>query len=110
MLEFHARCLVELCAGFAEIEKRPLREAENAGEKRRRELLNSRVVFLHRVVEEAARRGELVLDVGQVTLQLLEIRVRFQVRVALGECEQLAKCPGEHVLRDRKSTRLNSSH
>ena len=47
-------------------------EAERAGKQRAGKLLDAGIVFLHRVVEEAARGGELVLDIGELGLQLLE--------------------------------------
>src|SRR5512143_3993534 len=53
-LKLHARRLFELGKGFSEIEKRALRKAKSSVEERRGELLDARVVFLHRVVEEAA--------------------------------------------------------
>src|SRR5664279_3442009 len=56
-------------------------EAEDAGEQRRRELLDAGVIFLHRVVVEAARSGELVLDVGDLALQLLKALVGLQIRI-----------------------------
>src|SRR5262249_55078451 len=82
-LKLHARRLFKLGAALAEIEKGALREAEDAGEQRGRELLDAGIVFLDGVVEEPARGRELVLDVGQVTLQLLEIRIGLQVRIVL---------------------------
>ena len=62
---------------FAQIEERTLAESENTGEQRSWELLNACVVLLHRVVEEAARGGELVLDVAELALQLHEVLVGF---------------------------------
>src|SRR5690242_967975 len=88
-LELYARRLLELGAALAEIEEGVAVEAKHAREQRGRELLDAGVVFLHRVVEETARGRELVLDVGQVALQLLEVLVGLQVRVALRQCEQL---------------------
>jgi hypothetical protein len=40
-----------------------LRESERPRHQHRGELLDAGVVFLHRVVEEAARRGNLVFDI-----------------------------------------------
>src|SRR6266540_986793 len=79
LLELHLRRLIERLAVVPEVEEGARREAEHAGEQRRRELLDAGVVFAHRVVEEAARRRELVLDVGQLGLQLLEICVGLEV-------------------------------
>src|SRR4029077_8682107 len=62
--ELHARGLFELGTALAKIEKRALYEAEHSGEQRRRELLDARIVFLHRIVEEAAGGRELVFDIG----------------------------------------------
>src|SRR5450759_4292721 len=69
-LELHARRLLELRAVLAAVEELALAETEHAGEQRGRELLDAGVIFLHRVIVEAARGGELVLDVGEVRLQL----------------------------------------
>src|SRR5450756_1706514 len=94
VLELHARRLLKLRAVLADVEELALAEAEHAGEQRGRELLDAGVIFLHRVVVEAARGGELVLDVGDVRLQLLEIRVGLQVRIVLRQREQLPQCAG----------------
>jgi hypothetical protein len=45
--------------------------------------LNSGIVFLHRIVEEAPRRGNLVLQVGQLGLQLLEILACLEIGIGL---------------------------
>ena len=52
-------------AAGAEVEEILAGEAEHAGEQRRRELLDAGVVFLDRVVEEAAAGGDLVFEVGE---------------------------------------------
>src|SRR5664280_2908591 len=81
VLELHTRRLLELRAVLADVEELALAEAEDAGEQRRRELLDAGVIFLHRVVVEAARTGELVLDVGDLALQLLKALVGFEIRI-----------------------------
>src|SRR3977135_4051018 len=81
--ELHLRRLLDGFALVAEIEEGPRREAEHAGEQRRRELLDAGVVFADRIVEEPPRCRDLVLEVGQLVRQLLEIRVGLEVRVAL---------------------------
>src|ERR1700730_5281872 len=96
--ELHARRLFELAAIGAEIEEIALAESEHARKQRRRKTLDAGVVFLHRVVEEAPRRRELVLEVGQFALQLLEVRARFEVGIGLAEREQPADCAGKLVL------------
>src|SRR5579859_2370683 len=97
----------------AEIEEVLLCEAEHAGEQSGRETLDPGIVFLHRVVAEAPRRGDLVLQIGQLGLQLLEIGVGLEIRIGLRQRKQLAQRAGQHVLGGgllrRKSTRLNSS-
>src|SRR5688572_8736523 len=80
-LELHARRLLELRAALAKVEERAVMEAEHGGEQRRRELLDAGVVFLDRVVEEAARGGELVLDVAEFHLQLLEVGIGLEVGI-----------------------------
>ena len=82
-LELDLRRLLELAARLAEVEELLAAEAERAREQRGRHLLDAGVVFLHRVVEEAARGGELVLDVGELGLQLLEVGVGLEVRIGL---------------------------
>ena len=56
------------------------------------------VVFRDRVVEEAPRRRELVLDVGEFGLQLLEIGVGLEVGIGLGEREQAPERARERAL------------
>src|SRR6266849_2959724 len=63
--EFHLRHLLDGLALVAEIEERLRRKAERGREQRRREVLDAGVEFAHRVVEEAPRGGELVLDIGE---------------------------------------------
>src|SRR3954471_7415936 len=81
--ELHLRRLLGRSAALAEIEEGVLAEAERSGEQHSRKVLNARVVLLHGVVEEAPRGRELVLDVGELGLQLLEVRVRFEIRIGL---------------------------
>src|SRR5690242_817070 len=97
-LKLHARRLLELRPALAEIEEGLRMEAEHRGEQRRGKLLDAGVVFLDRVVEEAPRRRKLVLDVGELALQLLEIFVGLQIRIGLRQREQLAQRAGQHVL------------
>src|ERR1700730_5001394 len=99
--ELHLWRLVEGLALLAYVEELARRKAEDAGEQGGRELLDAGVVFLHCVVEEAPRRRELVLDIGEFGLQLLEIGVGLEVRVGLGEREQLTQGAREHVLGGR---------
>src|SRR5689334_10820983 len=90
-LKLHLRRLIERLALLANVEELARPEAEHSGEQRGRELLDARVVLLHGVVEEPPRRRELVLDVGEFGLQLLEIGIGLEVRVGLGEREQLTQ-------------------
>ena len=64
-------------------------------------MLDASVVLLHRVVEEPARRRDLVFDVGQLGLKLLEVLVGLEVRIGLREREHLPERAGQHVLRCR---------
>src|SRR5687768_7864764 len=79
--ELHGGRLLELAARLAEVEELLAAEAERGCEQGGGKLLDAGVVFLHRVVEEAARCRELVLDVGQFGLQLLEVGVGLEVRI-----------------------------
>jgi hypothetical protein len=60
-------------------------------EQRGRHLLDAGVVFLHRVVEEAAAGGDLVLEVGQFARQLLEVGIGLEVRIGLRQRDQFAE-------------------
>src|SRR5579884_2401029 len=97
-LKFHARRLLESGAVLAEVEERPRTKAEGPGKDRCRELLDARIVFLHRVVEKAAGGRELVLDIGKVVLQLLKIGIGLEVRIVLRKREQLPQGPRQRVL------------
>ena len=48
------------------------------------------VLYLHRIVEEPPRRRDLVLQIGELRLQLLEVLVGLQVRIGLRQREDLA--------------------
>src|ERR1700752_5376668 len=61
--ELHRRHGLDLLAAGAEVIKLLAGEAERAGEQRGRHLLDAGVVFLDRVVEEAAAGCDLVLEV-----------------------------------------------
>src|SRR5581483_6764206 len=71
--ELHRRSLFQLGAFGTGVEELARLEAQRSGEQHRGELLDAGIVFLHRVVEEAACRGDLVFEIGQLRLQLLEI-------------------------------------
>src|SRR5437879_6352286 len=79
--EFNGRHRLDFGPAGAEVEEIPAGEAEHAGEQRGRHLLDAGVVFLNRVVEEAAAGGDLVLEVGQLARQLLEVGVGLEVRI-----------------------------
>src|SRR5947209_8443491 len=82
-LELHLRRLIELGARLAEVEEGLRVEAEWTGDQRGGELLDAGVVFLHRVVEEAPRGRQLVLDIGDLGLQLHEVLVGLEIRIGL---------------------------
>src|ERR1035437_10599740 len=89
--EFDGRYRLDVSACRAEVEEILAGEAEHAGEQRRGHLLDAGVVFLNRVGEEAAAGGDLVLEVGQLARQLLEVGVGLEVRIGLGQRDQLAE-------------------
>src|SRR5262245_23055210 len=97
-LELHAGRPLQLAARLAEIEKFALAEAERVGKEHRGKPLDAGVVFLHRAVEETARGRDLVLDVGEVGLQLLEVGAGLEVRIGFAQREQAAQRAGELVL------------
>src|SRR5207253_4877536 len=82
----------------ADVEKISRRESERSRQQHRGELLDPGVVLLDRIVEEAPRGGDLVLDVGELALQLLKILARLEVRVGLAQGEQLPQRPAQRVL------------
>src|SRR6516165_7114193 len=82
-LKFHLRRLADRLALFAEVEKLLRCEAEGGGEQGGRETLDARIVFLHGVIEEAARGRDLVFDVAQFGLQLLKVGIGLEVRIGL---------------------------
>src|SRR5258708_21286945 len=90
-LKLHLWRLRDGLALIPEIEKLLRRKAERGREQRRRELRNAGIVFAYRIVKEAPRGGDLVFDIGELGLQLLEIRVRLEVRVGLRQRDQAAK-------------------
>src|SRR5579862_9460275 len=85
-------------AVLAEVEIFLLRETERGGEQRSWEALDAGIVFLHRIVEEAPRRRDLVLEIRKLRLQLLEIGAGLEVRIGFREREQLPQRAREHVL------------
>src|SRR5437762_5934418 len=87
-----------------ELEELARREAERAGDQVRRELPDARVQVAHHRVVVAARVLHRLLDLAEARLQLREVLRGAQLRVGLGEREDLPQGL------DRKSTRLNSSH
>src|SRR5438876_6508132 len=89
--ELHLRHFADDLALAAEIEELLRREAKRAREQGGRELLDAGIVFLHRVVEEAPRGGELVLKIAKLGLQLLEIGVGLEVRIGLPERDEPAE-------------------
>src|SRR5712692_12098890 len=97
--ELHLRRLLDRLALLgAHVEELLRLEPERAGEQRGRKLLDAGIVLLHRVVEEAARGGDLVLEIAQLALQLLEALVGLEVGIGLAEREQLAKRAAQRVL------------
>ena len=89
--ELHARHGLDFGAAGAEVEEFLAGEAEHAGELGGRHLLDAGVVFLDRIVEEAAAGGDLVLEVGQFAGELLEIGVGLEVRLGLRQRDQAAE-------------------
>ena len=83
---------------FALSEAYPDLKASQNFQQHRGELLDAGVVFLHRVVEEAARGGDLVLDVGELGLELLEVLAGLEIGVSLAQGEQLPQRSSERVL------------
>src|SRR5712664_1686756 len=89
--ELDRRRRLDFGAVGAEVEEVLAGEAEHAGKQRGRHLLVAGVVFLDRVVEEAAAGGDLVFEVRQFAGELLEGGVGLEVRIGLRQRDQLAK-------------------
>src|SRR5215467_16058268 len=97
-LKLHLRGLVELLALLStNIEELLRGEAKGAGEQHCGELLDAGVVLLHGIVEEATGGRELVLDVGELGLQLLEVLIGLKVRIGLAQGKQLPQRAREDV-------------
>jgi hypothetical protein len=92
------RLLEHLALVDSDVEEFFLRESKCPCHQHGGELLDTGVVLLHRVVEEAARRGDLVFDIGQLGLELLEVLISLEVRIGFAEREQLPQCAAQHVL------------
>src|SRR3979490_3524685 len=89
--KFYLRYRLNFGSGSAEVEKVLAGKAERAGEQYGGHRLDAGVVFLNRVVEEAAAGRDLVLEVGQLVRQLLEVGVGFEVRIGLRQRDQFAE-------------------
>src|SRR5438309_7004792 len=88
--ELHLRRLLKLLALLhAHIEKLLRRKSKRAGHQRGRELLDSRVVLLHRAVEETPRGRDLVLQVRKLALQLLEILAGLEIGISFAQRKEL---------------------
>src|SRR4030095_3325077 len=75
-----------------------------------RHLLDTGVVFLDRVVEEAATGRDLVLEVGQFSRQLLEIGVGLQIPIGLRQRDQPAERATQLVFGGRNLCRSLRRH
>jgi len=62
-------------------------------------LLDAGVVFGGGVVHEAARRGDLVLEIAELVLKPQEILVRLQLRIVLGDRVQTREAAAQLALR-----------
>ena len=86
--------------GVPRSKKSFLVKPKHAGEQGRRHLLDASVVFLDRVVEEAARQRS-CFDNRTARRQLLEVRVGFQVRIGFRQRDQPPSAPESWVLAAR---------
>src|SRR5436190_9049606 len=96
-LELYLRSLALLCR-LGRLQQLGLTEAEHPGKDRIGERFALGVVFHHRIVERLARERDLVLGAGELFLDREHVLVRFQIRVPLGQREQLAEHPGQLAL------------
>ena len=84
-----------------EFEKFRLGELKLLGDKIARELIDLGVHLTDAAVVIAARRLNLVFDLGEIILQAKKIIVRSQVRIVLGDCEHRFESAGQQVFRLR---------
>jgi hypothetical protein len=94
--KLYFRRLVGHLTVVTELEELMRHETKSMREQHGRESLDHAVVTLDHAIDRTARSGELVLDAGQVGLEMLEIAVCLEVRVSLRQGEQLPQCTAEH--------------
>src|SRR6266403_1840647 len=99
--ELHRRHRLDFGPVSTEIEEIPAGETKHAGEQYGGHLLDAGVVLLNRVVEEAAAGRDLVLEVGQLARQLLEVGVGLQIRIGLRQRDQPAERAAQLVFGGR---------
>src|SRR5262249_31786682 len=99
--ELYLRGLFHRLAVLTNIKEFVRRESERRRKQARRDLLDASIVFLNGIVEETPRRRDLVLDVGQLSLQVLKVAVALGIRIALCQREQWPQRPAKRVLRSR---------
>ena len=90
-------CGVARASGGASKNSRRVK-AEYPGDDHGREDLDQRVVGLDGVVVDAAGDLDLVLGIAQLLLELAEVLRRLELRIGLGDHEQLPRAPPERVL------------
>src|SRR2546428_146238 len=95
-LELHRRCLLRPGRG---LEVRLLLEAHHPGEEGRGEALPRGVVLLRLLVEAHALDRDAVLRALELRLEVAEVLVGLQVRIALHDHEQTGERAGQRVLR-----------
>src|SRR5216684_7132922 len=103
--ELDRRRRLDFGAAGTEVEEILAGEAEHAGEQGGRHLLDAGVVFLNRIVEEAAAGGDLVLEVRQFVRQLLEVGIGLEVRIGFRQRDQSAERAAQLVFGGRDLSR-----
>src|SRR5262245_33879469 len=73
-------------------------ESKRARQQHRGELLDPGVVLLHRVIEEAAGGGDLVLQIRKLALQFAEVLAGLEVGIGFAQREQLPQCLSAGIL------------
>ena len=110
-MELHLRRFLHgLALALFEIEEVDRLEVEALRDQHAGEALARGVIFGGGVVEEAARGGDLVFDVGEFALQLLEIGVGLEVGIGFGDRDQPPERPAERGFRRRLRRRTLRGH
>ena len=69
-------------------------------------MLDCRIVFRDRIVEEAPRGGDLIFHIVQFVLQLAEILIGLELRIILRDGHQIGERAGQRAFRGAFSSHV----